>query len=216
MYRALIFLLLGLALLSPRAALFAQAPQHSTSTPYSGDLSIFEYKDRDKKLQINRVMDLLDIKPGKSVADIGAGSGWFTVRASQRVGPQGTVFAEDINPESIKAITQRAQQENLKNIRTIQGTPDDPELPKASVDAVLMLKVYHEIAHTSLFLRNLKPALRPGAKFGIIDRNGSGDDHGLNESIVVEEMSAAGFKQVARYDFTRADGQDYFLIFEVR
>jgi predicted methyltransferase len=214
-HHALIFLL-SLALIYPRATVSAQAPEHPTSTPYSGDLSIFEYKDRDKKLQINRVMDLLDIKPGKSVADIGAGSGWFTVRASQRVGAAGTVFAEDINPESVKAIAQRAQQEGLKNIRTIEGTPDDPKLPKASVDAVLMLKVYHEIAHTSLLLRNLKPSLRPGAKVGIIDRNGNGADHGLDEAIVVQEMSAAGFKQVARYDFTKADGQDYFLIFELR
>ncbi len=214
--RGALTFLLGLALLSP-SVIFAQIPpQHPTSTPYSGDLSIFEYKDRDKRLQINRVMDLLAIQPGKAVADIGAGSGWFTVRASQRVGAKGAVFAEDINPKSVKAIAQRAQEEGLANIHTIEGTPDDPELPKAGVDAVLMLKVYHEIANTSLLLRNVKASLRPGAKFGIIDRNGNGADHGLDEAIVVKEMNAAGFRQVARYDFTKADGQDYFLIFELR
>jgi ubiquinone/menaquinone biosynthesis C-methylase UbiE len=197
----------------PRPA-HAQAPQHQTSTPYSGDLSIFEYKDRDKKLQIERVMDLLGITAGKSVADIGAGSGWFTVRASKRVGAGGTVYAEDINPEAVKAVSQRAQKEGLANVRAIEGTADDPKLPPGSVDAVLMLKVYHEIAHTDVLLRNLKPALRPGARVGIIDRNGNGADHGLDEAIVVKEMSAAGFKRVGRYDFTKADGQDYFLIFE--
>src|SRR5580698_723059 len=82
--------------------------QRATSTPYSGDLSIFEYPDRDKKLQIDRVMDLLGITTGKSVADIGAGSGWFTVRAAARVGTGGTVFAEDINPKAIDYITARA------------------------------------------------------------------------------------------------------------
>jgi ubiquinone/menaquinone biosynthesis C-methylase UbiE len=158
-------------------------------------------------------MDLLSIRPGSSVADIGAGSGWFTVRASQRVGPDGKVFAEDINPEAVKAIAQRAQKEGLSNVLTIEGTPDDPRLPRNSVDAVLLLKVYHEVARTNLLLRNLKPALRPGAKIGIIDRNGNGADHGLDEAIVVKEMAAAGFARVGRYDFTKADGQDYFLIF---
>ncbi len=192
----------------------AQTPSHPTSTPYSGDLSIFEYKDRDRKLQINRVMDLLDIRPGKNVADIGAGSGWFTVRAAARVAPGGRVYAEDINPEAVRAIAARAKKESLPNIETVQGTPDDVKLPKNSVDAVLMLKVYHEVAHTDVLLRNLKPALRPGASIGIIDRNGTGDDHGLNEAIVVQEMTAAGFHRTARYDFTKADGQDYFLIFK--
>ena len=192
----------------------APAPHHETSTPYSGDLSIFEYKDRDTKLQINRVMDLLDIHAGKSVADIGAGSGWFTVRAATRTGPSGNVYAEDINPAAVEAIGARAKKEGLANVRVIQGTPDDPKLPGNSVDAVMMLKVYHEIAHTDRLLRNLKPALRPGAKVGIIDRKGSGADHGLAQSIVESEMKAAGFHRTAAYDFTRADGQDYFLIFE--
>ncbi len=185
-----------------------------TSTPYKGDLSIFEYKDRDKKLQIDRVMDLLGLSAGKSAADIGAGSGWFTVRAAARVGPGGRVYAEDINPGAIKAIDERAQKEKLINIHTVEGGPDNPHLPAHSVDAVLMLKVYHEIAHPRVLLANLKPALRPGAKIGIIDRNGNGADHGLEEAVVVKEFSEAGFHRVGRYDFTKADGQDYFLIFQ--
>src|SRR5260370_34631568 len=92
--------------------------QRPTSTPYSGDLSIFEYPDRDKKLQIDRVMDLLGITTGKNVADIGAGSGWFTVRASRRVGPTGAVIAEDINPQAIEYISKRVVKENLPNVRT--------------------------------------------------------------------------------------------------
>ncbi len=193
----------------------AGQPQRQTSTPYSGDLSIFEYKDRDQKLQIGRVMELLGIGPGKSVADIGAGSGWFTVRAAERVGHGGRVYAEDINPQAVKAIGDRARKAKLDNIETVEGTPDDPKLAPASVDAVLMLKVYHEIAHPAVLLRNLKPALKPGARFGIIDRNGNGADHGLDEAVVERELGAAGFHRVGRYDFTKADGQDYFLIFQV-
>ena len=195
-----------------------QAPpsQRPTSNPYTGDLSIFEYPDRDKKLQIDRVMDLLGITAGKNVADIGAGSGWFTVRAAKRVGATGAVLAEDINPLAIESIGKRVVKDDLPNVRTVLGAPDDPRLPSGSVDAVLMLKVYHEIAHPAAFLQALKPALRAGAKVGIIDRNGNGANHGLDHDVVVKEMGAAGFKLVGSYDFTKADGQDYFLIFEVR
>jgi predicted methyltransferase len=197
----------------------AQAPapaSHPTSTPYAGDLSIFEEPGRDKRLQIDRVMDLLNIKPGSTVADIGAGGGWFSVRAARRVAPDGRVIAEEINPKAIGSIQQRAQRENLSNIVTLLGTPDDPKLAPNSLDAALMLKVYHEIAHPPLVLANLRTALKPGARFGIIDRNGNGADHGLNEPIVRAEVERAGFRQVARYDFTKADKQDYFLIFEKR
>jgi ubiquinone/menaquinone biosynthesis C-methylase UbiE len=189
-------------------------PSHPTSTPYTGDLSIFEEPGREKRLQIDRVMDLLQLKAGSTVADIGAGSGWFSVRAARRVGANGHVIAEDINPKAIAYIQQRAQREHLANIVPLLGTPDDPKLAPNSLDAALMLKVYHEIAHPPLVLANLRAALKPGARFGIIDRNGNGADHGLKESIVRAEVEHAGFRQVARYDFTKADGQDYFLIFE--
>ncbi len=204
---------------SPRG-LRAQSPQtaaqRATSDPYAGDLSIFEYPDRDKKLQIDRVMNLLGITPGKNVADLGAGSGWFTVRAARRVGTNGTVFAEDINPKAIQYIDDRAKKEMLGNVKTVLGTPDDPKLPAASVDAMLLLKVYHEIAHPVPVMKTLRASLRPGAKLGIIDRNGSGTDHGLNREVVEKEMAEAGYKLLAKYDFTKADGQDYFLIFTAR
>ena len=161
-------------------------------------------------------MDLLNLKPGSTVADIGAGGGWFSVRAARRVAPNGQVIAEEINPKAIVSIQQRAQREHLPNITTVLGTPDDPKLSPNTLDAALMLKVYHEIAHPPLVLASLRAALKPGARFGIIDRNGKGDDHGLNEPIVRAEVERAGFRQVARYDFTKGDGQDYFLIFEKR
>jgi len=124
--RAVVALLLSLSV--PTSFAFSQAaPAQSqnspreTSRPYSGDLSIFEYPDRDKKLQIDRVMDLLGITAGKNVADIGAGSGWFTVRAARKVGPTGTVLAEDINPQAIEYIGKRVVKENLSNVRTVLG-----------------------------------------------------------------------------------------------
>ncbi|WP_035347565.1 class I SAM-dependent methyltransferase [Edaphobacter aggregans] len=194
----------------------AQTQQRQASKPYTGDLSIFEHPDRDKKLQIDRVMDLLGITAGKNVGDIGAGSGWFTVRASKRVGATGAVLAEDINPLAIEYIGKRVVKENLTNVRTVLGQPDDPMLPAGSVNAVLLLKVYHEIAHPVEFMKKLKPALREGARVGIIDKNGNGANHGVNHEVVEREMGEAGFRLSATYDFTKADGQDYFMIFVVK
>jgi SAM-dependent methyltransferase len=187
--------------------------ERPTSAPYAGDLSIFEYPDRDKKLHVDRVMDLLGVAPGKIVADIGAGSGWFTVRAAVRVGPSGVVYAEDINPEAIDYITSRASKEKLGNVKPILGSLDDTKLPPNSVDAVLILKTYHEFASPIPLMEKLKLSLRPGAQVGIIDRNGNGTDHGIMPEIVEGEMSRAGFKRIGKYDFTKSDGQDYFLIF---
>jgi SAM-dependent methyltransferase len=187
--------------------------ERPTSAPYAGDLSIFEYPDRDKKLHVDRVMDLLGVAPGKVVADIGAGSGWFTVRAAARVGPSGAVYAEDINPKAIDYITARASTEKLQNVRPILGSVDDPKLPPNSVDVVLILKTYHEFAHPIPLMEKLKLSLRPGAEIGIIDRNGNGADHGIMPETVESELAHAGFKRVGKYDFTKSDGQDYFLIF---
>ena len=191
----------------------AQTEPRPTSTPYTGDLGRFEYPDRDRKLQVDRVMDVLGIKAGSNVADIGAGSGWFTVRASKRVGATGAVLAEDINPLAIEYIGKRVIKENISNVRTVLGQPDDPMLPPESVDAVLLLKVYHEIAHPVEFMKKLKPALHPGGRVGIIDKNGDGANHGLDRKIVEKEMDEAGFKPAGSYDFTKADGEDYFLVF---
>jgi len=193
-----------------------QVQPRKTSKPYTGDLSIFEYKDRDKKLQVERVMDILGIREGKTVADIGAGSGWFSVRAARRVMPTGLVYAVDINPEAIQYIQQRVQREAIGNVRVIRSNPDNPLLPADSIDAVLLLKTYHEVAEPVALLKNLRKALRPSARVGIIDRNGDGGDHGVSRNVVVREAAQAGYTQVGEYDFVKSDGEDYFLVFELR
>ncbi len=204
---------LFIALLLP-VSLHAQ--DRPTSTPYSGDLSIFEEPDRDAKLQIDRVMDILNIQWGKTVADIGAGGGWFTVRAARRVGKNGVVYGEDINSSAVSAIEKRAAKEHLPQVHAVLGVADDPKLPPASVNAVLLLKVYHEIDRPMDFMRHLRASLAPNARIGIIDRNGNGADHGLKQSILEAEMDEAGYREIKHYDFTKADGQDYFLVFVVK
>ena len=199
-----------------RSASQAEAPKRATSTPYTGDLSIFESPGREERLQINRVMDILGIGLGKGVADIGAGSGWFSTRAARRVGPNGVVYAVDINPEAVQYIDRRARRESLSNVKTILSQRDDPLLPKEAVDAVLLLKTYHEVADPVALMEHLRPALRPGARVGIIDRNGDGTNHGVSSKIVVEEAERAGYHLLETYDFVKADGMDYFLVFNVR
>jgi SAM-dependent methyltransferase len=198
---------------APPAAGQSSGEQRKTSEPYTGDLSIFDSPGRDERLQINRVMDILGVAPGKAVADIGAGSGWFTVRAAKRVGAGGLAYAVDINPEAVRYIGKRAQKEQLQNVKTILSEADDPRLPAGSVDAVLMLKTYHEVAQPVVLLKNLRTALRPGAKVGVIDRNGNGEDHGVGRDVVIREAKEAGYNLLEQYDFVKGDKMDYFLVF---
>src|SRR5258708_18146923 len=191
-----------------------QSEHRKTSEPYTGDLSIFDSPGRDERLQITRVMDILGIGPGKTVADIGAGSGWFTVRAARRVGAGGIVYAVDINAEAVKYIGERAKKEPLQNVKTVLSKADDPLLPSGAGDVGLMLQTYHEVAEPVTLLRNLRAALRPGAKVGIIDRNGNGEDHGVQREVVLSEAKGAGYKVIVSYDFVKGDKMDYFLVLE--
>jgi ubiquinone/menaquinone biosynthesis C-methylase UbiE len=191
-------------------------PSRKTSKPYTGDLTIFDSPGREDRLQINRVMDLLKIGAGSSVADVGAGSGWFTIRAAKRVGAAGDVYAVDINPEAIDYIRKRAAKEHLENVKTILGKSDDPLLPLGKIQAALLLKTYHEVAEPVALLKHLRESLAPDARVGIIDRNGDGENHGITEKIVVEEAQQAGFKVVERYDFVKADDMSYFLILQAK
>lgn len=198
---------------TPAANVSGDNINRPVSEPYTGDLSIFESEDRAVNLQIDRVMDILKITEGKSVGDIGAGSGWFSTRAAKRVGAKGIVFAVEINREYINYINDRAKKENFTNIQTVLGTEDNPKLPDGSVDAVLILKTYHEIGQPIKVLENLRKALKKDALLGIIDKNGKGDDHGIDKVKVIEEARRAGFTLKEEFDFTKADGMDYFLVF---
>jgi predicted methyltransferase len=215
--------LLLAAVFSSAGALLSQTSpsglteHRATSTPYSGDLSIFETPGREAKLHINDVMSVLGIKPGRTVADIGAGSGWFTVLAARRVMSTGEVYAVDINPDAIKYIDERIHKEQLKNVKTILSKPDNPGLPPDSIDAVLFLKAYHEVADPVVLLRNLRSSLKPGARVGIIERNGNGADHGVEKQVVLHEAGQAGYRLVEEHDdLVKGDKMDYFLVLSVK
>jgi ubiquinone/menaquinone biosynthesis C-methylase UbiE len=139
------------------------------------------------------------------------------VRAAQRVTNTGRVYAVDINPEALQYIDKRVQKEQLHNVKTELGKPNAADLPADSIDAVLLLKTYHEIAQPVALLRNLRTSLRPGARVGIIDRDGNGEDHGVHKEVVVSEAEQAGYRLLEEHDdLVKGDKMDYFLVLGVR
>jgi SAM-dependent methyltransferase len=127
------------------------------------------------------------------------------------------VYAVDINPEAVKYIDERVAKDGVHNVKTVLSKPDNPDLPARSVDAVLLLKTYHEVENPVGLMRNLRPALRPDARIGIIDRNGNGSDHGVQKSIVMQEMQQAGYELKDEKDSLVTDDKvDYFLVFAVK
>lgn len=179
-------------------------------------LGLLEGPDRDGWQQPDRVMDLLGIFDGAQVADIGAGGGWFTERLAKRVGPNGLVYAEDIQPEMIESIRRRVERHGLKNVRPVLGTPVDPMLPRG-LNAVLMVDTYPQIPEPVALLRKVADALAPNGKLGIVDfkPNGSGGPGPALEERVAPDVikghaAAAGLKLLSHETFLR---YQYFLIF---
>jgi len=103
----------------------------------------------------------------------------------------------------------------LQNVKAILGHEDDPLLPSSQIDAVLLLKTYHEVAKPIVLMRNMRSSLRPGARVGIIDRNGNGENHGVARDVVIREAASAGYELLNSYDFVK-DDMDYFLVFQAK
>ncbi len=174
----------GLAAAGP-----AQRP--AQSPPFSPeDLGVLESPDRDQWQQPEQVMDALGIADGSKVADLGAGGGWFTVRLGHRVGPNGRVYAEDIQPQMIDAIARRVRDHGLRNVQPILGTADNPHLPRG-IDAVLIVDTYPQFREPVTLLRHVAGALAPGGRLGIVDfkKDGAGGPGPpLNERIDPETI----------------------------
>jgi SAM-dependent methyltransferase len=158
-------------------------------------------QSRDQAGEAERVMVLLGVKSGLSVADIGAGSGYYTVRLAQRVAPTGHVYAEDVVPDYLEHLAQRVRSEGLTGTVTlVRGDPADPRLPAASLDLVLLVHMYHEVQQPYGLLWNLRPALRPGARVGIVDARKQTEVHGTPPDLLRCELAAVGYQQTGFYD----------------
>jgi ubiquinone/menaquinone biosynthesis C-methylase UbiE len=209
-------LLVALALVVGVSALAAQRDTRGSRLFPPEELGILEGPDRDEWQQPDRVMDALGIADGSRVADVGAGGGWFTTRLALRVGPNGIVYAEDIQREMIESIRRRVDRQGLRNVRTILGEPTDPRLPN-DLQAVLIVCTYTQFRDPVAMLRNAGKALGPTGRLGIVDfkPDGSGGPGpALDERIAPENIEAdakvAGLKLYSRETFLR---YQYLLVF---
>jgi len=179
-------------------------------------LGELEGPDRDAWQMPDAVMDALRIADGSHVADVGAGGGWFTVRLARRVGPNGVVYAEDVQTQMLEAIRRRVDREGLRNVRTVKGIRTDPRLPRQSVEAALIVDAYHEFDDPVAMLRGIAAALKPGGSLGVVNFNKSGGgpgpptDERVDAARVIEEASAAGLTLRRQETFLPFQ---YFLVF---
>jgi SAM-dependent methyltransferase len=165
------------------------------------DLGLLESPDRAAWQKPDLIMDALRIAEKATVADIGAGAGFFTVRLAVRVGPNGIVYAEDIQQPMLESIKRRVSREGLNNVITRLGTPTDTKLPKGALDAVLVVDVYQEVEEERSrigLLRHLADTLKPNGRIGIVNYKpgggGPGPDQRLEQSVVEAEVRAAGLR----------------------
>jgi predicted methyltransferase len=201
------------------------ASPHAQSQPQGGhvarlfppsDLGLLDAPDRDLWQRPDQIMDALGIADASVVADIGAGSGWFTTRLARRVGPQGIVYAEDVQKEMMNAISRRVSREGFSNVKPVLGLGNDPRLPPASLDVALMVDAYHEVEDRVSMLANLAKALKPHGRLGIVDFRLDGTGPGpapeerVSPDVVVNDAKKAGLRLIRQEPFLQ---YQYFLIF---
>jgi len=164
--------------------------------------------ERDKAGEPQQLVRLLDIRPGMTVADIGAGSGYYVVRLSPIIGTSGRVIAEDVMPDYLENLRRRVRDLGLQNVDIVRGEAHDPKLPAQSLDLAILVHMYHEIAQPYALLYNLVPALKPGARIGIVDAFAPTAQHGTPPGLLRCELQAVGYREIG---FDRLTGSDAYL-----
>ena len=192
---------LALAFALAVAAQEASGQSHGRLFPPQ-DLGLLESPDRDEWQQPDRIMDALAIADGATVGDIGAGAGWFTIHLARRVGPNGIVYAQDVQRQMLEAIRRRVGREGLRNVQTRLGAGSAPNLPAGMLDAVLAVDMYLEVEDRVPWLRNLAAALKRGGRIGIVNykpgQGGPGPDTRIDSPAVEADARAAGLRVLAR------------------
>jgi len=168
--------------------------------------------DRDAADESGQLIRGLEIAPGMHVADIGAGSGYHTLRLSPAVGPTGVVYAEDIVEAYISGLRREAERRGLKNVRIVVGTADDPKLPAKTIDRAVLVHMYHEVENPYALLWHLAGSLKPGGRVGVIDLDRAAASHGMPPALLKCEFEAVGYKQLSSAPM--AGGVGYLAIFE--
>jgi predicted methyltransferase len=168
-------------------------------------------EERDATDELGQVVHWLGIRPAMTVADIGAGSGYYTVRLSPIVGPNGGVIAQDVRADYLQGLRQRVRNLGLKNVTIGLGEPHDPRLPTGSIDVAILVHVYHEIAEPYALLYNLVPALKPGGRVGIVDATKETLEHGTPPTLLRCELAAVGYQEISFHPLSGSD--TYLAIF---
>jgi ubiquinone/menaquinone biosynthesis C-methylase UbiE len=161
-----------------------------------GGNSVSSEQARDDRREAETVMDLANIQPGMTVADIGAGEGYYTVRLAAEVGTRGRVLAQDIDEAAIKRLGSRVERERLDNVSIKLGAEDDPRLPENSFDRIFLVHMYHEVSEPYAFLWRMRPALRQGGQIIVVDVDRPTDQHGIDPRLLFCEFSQVGFRLV--------------------
>jgi len=169
-------------------------------------------KQRDDAGEPRQLVRLLGINSGMTIADIGAGSGYYVVRLSPIVGPHGRIIAEDVVPEYLQDLRSRVHGLGLQNVAISLGEPRDPRLPAGSLDIAILVHMYHEITQPYALLYNLVPALKPGARVGIVDAYGPTSEHGTPPSLLRCEFAVVGYREISLDRLTGSDA--YLALFE--
>jgi len=209
-------LLTGALALPAGVDVFTQQPRAAHGRLFPPEkLGELEGPDRDEWQQPERIMDALGIADGARVADIGAGGGWFTVRLARRVGPNGKVYAEDIQRQMIESIDRRVRREGLRNVETRLGTSVDPQLP-TNLDAVIIVDTYPQLDDPVAMLTHVAKALGPNGRLGIVDFKkdklgpGPAMDERLDPDVIIKDAARAGLRLHTHATFLR---YQYLLVF---
>lgn len=194
----------------PETALEFPKPDRPVSSVVSNQFS--NEDARDERGEATEVMELANISPGMTVADIGAGEGYYTVRLAERVGKDGRVLAQDIDPEALQRLGRRVERERLENISIKLGDADNPQLPIDSFDRIFLVHMYHEVTEPYAFLWRMWPALAEGGQIIVVDVDRSTSRHGIAPALLFCELEAVGYKLVEFVE--RPDLKSYFARFE--
>lgn len=175
---------------SPSARAF---PRPDRPVSALGSTAFSNEQERDTRNEASTVMDLAGVAPGMSVADIGAGEGYYTVRLAERVTKAGRVVAQDIDGDALRRLGARVEADRLDNVSIQPGDADDPRLPERSFDRIFLVHMYHEVAEPYAFLWRLWPSLKPGGRVVVVDVDRSTDRHGIPPALLICELEAVGF-----------------------